>query len=73
MLYPEYNDLSDKELSSKLYKNVGIIPTHDLPNFWMTLLLFAAIAFGVPIIVLILGAALAWALSGFKAINEIKP
>jgi hypothetical protein len=31
------------------------------------------VAFGVPLIVLILGAALAWALSGFKNISNVSP
>lgn len=69
LLYPEYNGLSDKELGSKLYRKMGI-PTHDLPNRWITMLRYAAIAFGIPLIVLILGAALSWAFSGFKAKHQ---
>jgi hypothetical protein len=70
VLYPEYNDLSDRELSSKLYADVGI-PTRDLPNPWMTMLGIAAVAFGIPLIVLIFGLVLAWGFSGFKAKHQL--
>jgi len=44
---------------------------HDLiepmPNPWMTLGMWAAIAFGIPMAVLVLGASLVWAFSGFAA------
>jgi len=63
-LYPEYNNLSDKELSRKLYAEV---PTRELPNPWATLGWWAAIAFGIPLVVLVLGASLVWAFSGFAA------
>jgi hypothetical protein len=36
----------------------------------MTMLRYAAIALGLPLIVLILGADLTWALSGFKAKHQ---
>lgn len=65
-LYPEYKDMSDKELSRKLYADHGI-PIHDLVNPWMTLGTWASIAVGIPLIILILGASLAWAFSGFSA------
>jgi hypothetical protein len=64
--YPEYNNLSDKELSKKLYADHGI-PIRDLPNPWVTLGMWAAIAFGIPLAVLVLGASLVWAFSGFAA------
>lgn len=65
-LFPEYKDLSDNDLSSKLYAKLNI-PLHDLKNPWARLLANIGFAFGIPLIVLILGAALAWVLSGFKA------
>jgi hypothetical protein len=65
-LYPEYKDVSDKELSRKLYADHGV-PTRELPNPWVTLGTWASLAFGIPLIVLILGASLAWAFSGFSA------
>jgi len=65
-LYPEYKDVSDKELSRKLYADHGI-PIRDLPNPWATLGTWAGIAFGIPLVVLALGASLLWALSGFAA------
>jgi len=38
-----------------------------IPNPWATLGVWAAIAFGIPLAVLVLGASLVWALSGFTA------
>jgi hypothetical protein len=63
-LYPEYKDVSDKELSRKLYAEHGV-PIRELPNPWETLGVWAAIAFGIPLVVLALGSSLLWALSGF--------
>jgi hypothetical protein len=37
------------------------------PNPWATLGMWASIAFGIPLVVLVLGASLVWALSGFAA------
>jgi len=65
-LYPEYNNLSDKELSRKLYADHGM-PIRDLPNPWATLGVWASIAFGIPLAVLALGASLVWAFSGLAA------
>jgi hypothetical protein len=70
-LHPEYSDLSDEELTSKLFKEVGI-PLNS-PHPWTTLLNWIGIAFGIPLIVLILGTALAWALSGFRARQTKQP
>ncbi len=67
-LYPEFSNLSDEELTSKHFKEVGI-PLNS-PHPWTTLLKWIGIAFGIPLIVLILGAALAWALSGFKSKHQ---
>ena len=65
-LYPEYNDLSDNELARKLYTARGM-EFHDRPNRWTTLGTWAAIAFGIPLVVLVLGSSLVWAFSGFAA------
>jgi hypothetical protein len=65
-LYPEYKDLSDQELSRKLYAQHGM-PTGDLPNPWETLATQASIALGIPLVVLIFGASLRWAFAGFSA------
>jgi hypothetical protein len=65
-LYPEFNNLSDKQLSSKLYSE--LLP--DAPwvkNPWTALRMWAAIGVGIPLSVLIVGAALGWAFSGFAA------
>jgi hypothetical protein len=58
-LYPEYNNLSDAELIRMLY-GIRVRP-------WATLGLWASIAVGVPLALLILGASLVWAFSGFAA------
>jgi len=64
-LYPEYKDLSDNVLMRKAYAVRGIaVPT---PNPWATLGMWVAIAFGIPLVVLILGSSLVWAFSGFAA------
>ena len=64
-LYPEYKDLSDNVLMRKAYAVRGIaIPT---PNPWATLGMWVAVAFGIPLVVLILGSSLVWAFSGFAA------
>src|SRR5262249_13897213 len=65
-LYPAYNDLSDKELSRRLYAERGV-PLREPPNPWVTLGVWASIAFGIPLAVLALGSSLVWALSGFAA------
>jgi ABC-type glycerol-3-phosphate transport system permease component len=64
-LYPEYRDLSDDSLSDKLYDRAGIMRNPALP--WRALGITVTIAIGAPLIVLLIGAALAWALSGFQS------
>ena len=70
-LYPEYNGISDKELTRKLYSDHGV-PIRDLPNPWVTLGTWTAIAFGIPLVVLVVGASLVWAFSGFAATRPVK-
>jgi hypothetical protein len=64
-LYPEYHSLSDDDLVRKLYPDHGLkVP---LPNPWASVGTAAAIAFGIPLVVLVLGSSLVWAFSGFAA------
>jgi hypothetical protein len=65
-LYPEYNDLSDNELTRKLYPYHGIPAPTEPPNPWATVGMWAGIAFGIPLVVLVLGSSLVWAFSGFR-------
>jgi hypothetical protein len=62
-LYPEYNELSDNDLTRRLYALHGV----EVRNTWATVGIWAGIAFGIPVVVLVLGASLAWAFSGFAA------
>jgi hypothetical protein len=64
-LYPEYNNRSDNELIRTLYPDHGI--PDPIPNPWRAIGMWAGIAFGIPLSVLILGACLGWALAGFAA------
>jgi hypothetical protein len=69
-LYPEYNDMSDQELVRKLYASRGLLTFWDLipaPTPWATLGMWVSIALGIPLAVLVLGASLVWAFSGFAA------
>jgi hypothetical protein len=65
-LYPEYKDLSDDVVSNRLYQKANIAIKEPAAP-WKALGIMLLIAFGVPALVLLLGAALAWALSGFTA------
>jgi hypothetical protein len=67
-LYPEHNDLSDEELARKLYAARGVDVHFPLPpKPWTAVGLWASIAIGIPLLVLILGASLVWAFSRFAA------
>jgi hypothetical protein len=69
-LYPEYNDLPDGELVRKLYAAHDTLTFDDLipaPKPWATMAMWATIALGIPLVVLILGSSLVWAFSGFAA------
>lgn len=63
-LYPEYNDLSNDDLSAKLYEKIG----QPLKVFhpWRRLRMAALVALGIPFAFLLFGSALFWALLGFK-------
>lgn len=64
-LYPEYKDLSEHELSKRLYARAGkpVIELHP----WRTVAKTAGIAIGVPLGALALGWSLFWAFAGFKS------
>jgi hypothetical protein len=63
--YPEYKDMSDQELSDKMYVKAGE-PIHKAKPLWVTLLQIATFALGVPLGVLVVGSALFWAGAGFR-------
>jgi hypothetical protein len=52
-------DVTDEEIATALQSTIK--------NPWTSVREVAAIAFGVPLVVLILGASLVWAFSGFAA------
>jgi hypothetical protein len=62
--FPEYRDLSDDDLANKLYTRLGVLPV-DRSGF-KELRQAGLIAVGVPLVVLVLGWALIWAISGFR-------
>lgn len=67
-LFPEYRDLSENDLVEKTYAKAGVKRTPSLgwpPRPWEALLEAAAFALGVPLSVLLAGAALYWAIAGF--------
>jgi hypothetical protein len=63
-LYPEYSDLSDNVLVHKTYEKAAR-PLLPEPEPWWTLGRAVGIAAAIPFVVLLLGWAIAWALSGF--------
>jgi hypothetical protein len=107
--YPEYNNLTDDQLSDAVYKKfysdmpreqfekqvsekisaskkivkfkgqlhtfpadftdeeIATALKSTIPNPWATLGVWSGIAFGIPLVVLVLGASLVWAFSGFAA------
>ena len=63
-LFPEYKDMTDQELSERLYAKAGRPMTR--PHPWRRIMLASGIAFGVPLVVLTLGMSLGWAFAGFR-------
>jgi hypothetical protein len=65
-LFPEYADLTNDQLSEKLYPKVGLPLTKwDDPSPIRTILIVIGIAIGVPALVLALGITFGWAFAGF--------
>ncbi|WP_017993800.1 hypothetical protein [Rhizobium leguminosarum] len=62
--FPQYADLSDEDIVTKTYADVGVplYPVHP----WRTLLGTIGFAFGVPFVFLVVGGAFVWAFSGFS-------
>jgi hypothetical protein len=69
VLYPEYKDLSDKQLEDRLYEKAGMPRTHPSP--WTLLLKTLGIAIGVPLMILVIGAALLWSFAGFAVEQKV--
>ena len=69
LLYPEYKDLSDKDLSKKAHAKAG----QPLKEFhpWRTVVTTALVAFGFPFVALALGCSLFWAFAGFKQTRQV--
>ena len=66
--YPEYRGLSDTLLATKLYTAVDKpLPAARQTNSWATLLNWIGIFAAVPLIMLVVGAAIGWAFTGFTA------
>jgi hypothetical protein len=63
-LYPEYKDLSDRDLSDRLYSKAGRPLRH--PHPWTKMAQAAGIAIGFPTAVLTFACLLGWAISGFR-------
>jgi len=53
-------DFTDEQIATALKSTI-------IRNPWVTLGVWASIAFGIPLVVLALGASLVWAFSGFAA------
>jgi hypothetical protein len=64
-LYPEYKDISNKDLSKTLHEKAGKPLTEYHP--WLMTITITSIALGVPLAVFILGYSLLWALAGFQS------
>ncbi|NEH32653.1 hypothetical protein [Rhizobium ruizarguesonis] len=65
-LYPEYKDLSDDDLTDKLYERRNIPINRNVPQPWLSLARAIAFAVGGPLSVLLIGGAFVWAFSGFS-------
>ena len=66
VLYPEYKDMDNEELSTKMYERIGRPNQIHPVRPWMTVLQVAGIALGVPLGLFVVGSALFWAGAGFR-------
>jgi hypothetical protein len=65
-LYPEYKDLTDDQLSDRLYEKAGF-PIIPPASPWTLLAKLISIAIGVPFVILAVGSALGWSFAGFSS------
>jgi len=65
VLYPEYKDLSEKELADKLYPAAGV-ELKPSPNPWLLLGKAFLIAIVGPVLLLVTGLAMGWIYVGFR-------
>jgi hypothetical protein len=65
VLFPEYKDLSEKELSDKLYPAAGVELTPS-PNPWPLLGKALLIAIVGPVLLLVTGLVMGWIYLGFR-------
>jgi hypothetical protein len=63
--YPQYKDLTDDDLLKRSQEKVGI-KTSESATPWRMVAWVASLAIGVPLAALIVGAALFWAVIGFR-------
>jgi hypothetical protein len=68
-LYPEYKDLTEDQVSDRLYEKAGF-PIIPPASPWTLVSKVISIAIGVPLIVLAIVSALGWSFAGFS--NERK-
>jgi len=68
-LYSEYDDLPQEQLAHRMYQRAGL-ETQPAARPWVTVGETAAIAVGIPIAVLLVGAAFVWAIAGFAPPRE---
>ena len=64
-LYPEDAGLSDRAVSNKLYRAMGI-RIIDPPSPWWSVAKAVALILGIPLLTLAVGQAVIWAIAGFK-------
>jgi hypothetical protein len=63
--YPEFATETDAQVEHRLYEALQM-PLAPEPTPWLTLLTVLGVAFGGPLLVLVVGAAIYWAVTGFK-------
>ena len=69
-LYPEYKDMSNKDLSDRMYDAVpGSRGDYVPPKPWTWLFEYLAVALGIPVLVYLLGKSAFWVAAGFKHID----
>ncbi|WP_186007842.1 hypothetical protein [Rhizobium etli] len=64
--FPEYKDQSREEISRKLYDRIGWAPAFDGDRYEHTKIV-SAVATIPPLLLLIIGGLIGWALAGFKS------